>query len=88
MDCSILSPQMINTLNFALSFIPWIPATFVFMVIASDLNGIVDIKYPGYDNSNIRTALAMIIIVVALSMFFIVWWSGLLLTKDFRCVFL
>ena len=88
MDCSILSPGTINLLNFGLSIGPWIPAILVFIFISSDLNDIVDIKYPGYDNSNIRTALAMVTITIALIAFFIVWWAGLLLVESFRCSFL
>ncbi len=87
MDCSILSPLAIETINFLLSFLHWIPALFVFISVTADLNNITELKFPGYDNSHIRTAHAAIHILIGFTAFFIVWGAGLLLTENFRCIF-
>lgn len=87
MDCSSISPLAIDAMNFALSLLPWFPAVYVFIQIASDIDAISTKKYPGYDNSNIRAAVAVVAMPIATLIFCTVWWAGLLLTKGFRCTF-
>ena len=82
-----MTPLTIGAYNFMLSMLPWFPAVFVFFQISFDLNDITEIRYPGYDNSHLRTIMAAGSMTTAFLAFALVWWSGLLLTESFRCAF-
>lgn len=88
MDCSPFSSFQIGLFNFALSILPWFPAVYVFIQITVDLDEVIDTRWPGYDNQNLRTALSIGAMIMAFVAFVAVWWAGLLLTERFRCAFI